>query len=87
MLSLSDTSLRDRDVQTSDQPCFSISITHMSHPKFERLDGGGEGNILTAILETHHSHAARNGVLVYIPSNAIYFENTTTPRTMFLKDQ
>jgi hypothetical protein len=74
ILSLSDTSLRYKDIQTSDQPCFSISITHMSHSKFERLDGG-EGNILTAILETHHSHAARNGVLVYIPSNAIYFES------------
>lgn len=47
----------------------------MSHWNFERLDGG-EGNILTAILETHHSHAARNGVLVCILSNAIYFESS-----------
>jgi hypothetical protein len=49
-----DTPLRNRDIQTKDQPCFSISIIYVSQLNLKRLD---EGNMLTAILETH---AARN---------------------------
>lgn len=51
-------------------------MIHLSQSNMERL-GSGEGNILTAILETQR-HAARNRVLVYIPSNAIYFEQQYT---------
>jgi hypothetical protein len=35
-----DTSLRNRDIQAKDQPCFSISIIHMSQSNLERLDDG-----------------------------------------------
>jgi hypothetical protein len=47
-----DTSSRIRDIQAKDQPCFSISIIYVSQLNLKRLDDG-EGNMLTAILETH----------------------------------
>jgi len=51
-------------------------MIHLSELNVKRL-GSDEGNILTAFLETQPP-AARNRVLVYIPSNAIYFERQYT---------